>query len=663
MLYSGKVTLRNGTPLENVPVTDGRNVCRTDKEGRFVLDGWERARFIHVDILTTWHDDWYLPIDGHKGDFDFRVSPAAVSNREFCFLHTSDTEIESRDFCDAVTFMRQKVVENSPAFFMHTGDLCRDGGVQRHYLAMNRETMGCPVRYAIGNHDRIGFAYGEEIYEKYYGPTWYSFDCGEIHFVVLEFEKGDKPSAYAPEDQYIWLKNDLKLCAEGKRVIVLTHSHCREDEFGYKINKNGVETDFRKEGLLAWVFGHSHMNPCVKIDGVYNINTARPDTGGVDSTPSGVRKISIKGEELSTELLYTHTERTADACLWHTKLPSRVAFCDPICYDGDIFTATFDDGYPRRCGVYRIDGESGAIKWEYLTECGIKNELAVDGDRVYAQDSFGVTHCISAESGKRIWTGAYEVKDDRSMQYVTGGCLVIGDMLVTGDSHHVYARNKNDGTVIWDTVIILPCNSPAMPVYDEKRDRILISGHWLGLFSLDRATGKIIWENRNVPLWFRTATPRIEDGIIYTAGNRDICAVSAENGEILYQHHFPFRVDVKGAPAIDGDILYYPNAERGVVAVSKADMTPLRFFATEPSELATTPYVRTGLQSVESAPRILGDKLIFAANDGNIYFYNKNTACLDKKIRVGSPILTTPTIADGKIFVADFDGNIRKFKI
>ena len=218
MSYTGIVThYRTGAPLAGIPVSDGRNTVKTDADGRFELEGWERAHVIHVGILTDRHNDWFLPIEQGKEEYRFSVTPVEIPS-DFCFLHISDTEIENKPYADRVACLREAVIRNRPAFFINTGDLCIKDGLERHYLLMNRETMGCPVRYAIGNHDFTAEgAYGEALYEKFYGPTWYSFDCGDIHFAVLSIGKGDKPSGYQMDDQWKWLLEDLELVDPSKR--------------------------------------------------------------------------------------------------------------------------------------------------------------------------------------------------------------------------------------------------------------------------------------------------------------------------------------------------------------------------------------------------------------------------------------------------------------
>ncbi len=328
MSFSGKVTHRkDGSPLPNIPVSDGRNTVFTDNDGRFLLPGWERAHMINVAVLTERHSDWYMPTEGHTGDFNFVIDPSKTRDGDFCFLHTSDTEIENRFENEWVDFAKESVKKHSPAFFMHTGDLCREDGVKRHYLAMNRETVGCPVRYCIGNHDFIGEKYGEEIYEKLYGPAWYSFDCGSFHFVCLSIGAGDNPSGYAHEDQWVWLMNDLETAGKGKKLVVCCHDLCASDPTGFTKQIGDTLFDLKEKGLCAWVYGHYHVNMAHEYDGILSVTTSRPDSGGIDSSPAGFRKLSFENGKVSTEVLFNIPQGdVADECIWQAELSANVEF-------------------------------------------------------------------------------------------------------------------------------------------------------------------------------------------------------------------------------------------------------------------------------------------------------------------------------------------------
>ena len=66
---------------------------------------------------------------------------------------------------------------------------------------------------------------------------------------------------------------------------------------------------------------------------------------------------------------------------------------------------------------------------------------------------------------------------------------------------------------------------------------------------------------------------------------------------------------------------------------------------------------------VEGSAIIRGDKLIFAASDGYIYFYDKKTAKKIREIFIGAPVLVTPILTDDGIIVADYEGNVIKYSL
>ncbi|MBQ9086774.1 MAG: PQQ-binding-like beta-propeller repeat protein [Clostridia bacterium] len=660
MAYQGKVLhALTKKPLAGIPVSDGRNIALTDGNGQFSLEGWERAHIIHVDLLTRGQRDWFRTIPEFLQNPIFFVDPVETSS-DFCFFHTSDTEIENRRDTEWVDRLREQVLRHKPSFFMHTGDLCRDEGVRRHHILMNENTIGCPVRYAIGNHDFVGEEYGEQRFEQDYGPTWYSFDCGSLHFAVLQIPYGDRPSGYMPQDQWLWLREDLKQNCRGKELVIFCHTICRDDELGFTVSIEDAPLSLREEGLRAWIFGHYHAHLCHDSEGILNISTARPDSGGIDSSPSGIRKYSIINGQHTTELLYSFTPSKADLSLWRTELPGQVEFSTPLPYGGDLLVATANDGFPKRCGIFRISGINGRILWSFLTPDGIRNDMALAADCLYAQDDFGTLYCLSAETGELFWSVRSPL---RKIAHTGSGVLLTEDQVIVGKPCQLYAYHKETGALLWYAELPVSENTPARWLWDQERNQLLISAHWRGLIAIDPHNGSIRWQQCEQPVWFRSSTPLLVDGIIYTAGNRTLIKLSAENGEILLTRSVPFGVDVSGSPVRDGSTLYYPTATQGVIAATIDTLEPQRFFPTGINTLSTAPYVHGTMQTVEGAVQILGKHLIFTALDGYLYDYDKDTGKLLQKTAVGAPCLVSPLIVQDGIIVADFCGRVQKFPL
>ena len=226
IMYQGHIYNIEGKSLSGIKVSDGKNICITDNNGFYILPGWERARVISVGILTTAHSDWFKKIEVGKYIYDFHITPyeGLVSSS---FLHISDTEIyiDGAKHEDWFEFLSNCVEKTKPDFIIHTGDICRKRGLEEHYKILNSERMGIPVRYTLGNHDYVADDYGEQIFETLYGPLWYSFDIGNIHYVILPITDGEAPSGYKKTDRAEWLREDLSLMKPGQRLAVFSHTH------------------------------------------------------------------------------------------------------------------------------------------------------------------------------------------------------------------------------------------------------------------------------------------------------------------------------------------------------------------------------------------------------------------------------------------------------
>lgn len=155
--YGTVVQSDTGLPIENVCVTDGMNVTKTDSEGKFELKGWRKSRFITVTVPSGYiTDDYYIPVDKAKESYDFKLEKSELTaQEEHCFVQISDTEIGENGTGDWLDELKNTVKEYNPAFLIHTGDICYEAGLKKHIEEMSTNTMGCTVRYIIGNHDYV----------------------------------------------------------------------------------------------------------------------------------------------------------------------------------------------------------------------------------------------------------------------------------------------------------------------------------------------------------------------------------------------------------------------------------------------------------------------------------------------------------------------------
>jgi len=122
-------------------------------------------------------------------------------------------------------------------FSITVGDVVFDnlGLFDRHKEMIG--LMGIPQWNLPGNHDMNyespNAHYATETFKKHFGPTYYSFNYGNVHVVALNnveyFGAGRRNSdnqsyrGFISDDQMFWLERDLAHVAEDKLIVIATH--------------------------------------------------------------------------------------------------------------------------------------------------------------------------------------------------------------------------------------------------------------------------------------------------------------------------------------------------------------------------------------------------------------------------------------------------------
>ena len=121
-------------------------------------------------------------------------------------------------------------------FGLTMGDVANDNLAiyDRHKRMMG--LLDVPQWYLPGNHD-LNFAspderLANETYKRHFGPTYYSFDHGNVHFVALnnvEYAgvgtdgQNGTYRGYISPDQLYWLERDLALVPRDRLIVLATH--------------------------------------------------------------------------------------------------------------------------------------------------------------------------------------------------------------------------------------------------------------------------------------------------------------------------------------------------------------------------------------------------------------------------------------------------------
>ncbi|UCD56451.1 MAG: metallophosphoesterase, partial [Candidatus Hydrogenedentota bacterium] len=202
-------------PLRGVVVSDGKAVTVTNEEGLYHIET-KTGRIIFVSVPGTHHapgNNFYRSLDGlsekrQRVDFPLVANADSLDNDTFTFVFATDTHTGGlHNARDGTAKAYRAIAELKPALVIHGGDiildalkLSDDALAQRQYELYKDQLVSLiksPFYHALGNHDVFGWLaspgpdrvsplYGKKMYEKYFGPAYYSFDYKHCHFVVLD---------------------------------------------------------------------------------------------------------------------------------------------------------------------------------------------------------------------------------------------------------------------------------------------------------------------------------------------------------------------------------------------------------------------------------------------------------------------------------------------
>ncbi len=299
-----------------------------------------------LSIIKTWYDGMWnavvevpeipyelynltLSIDG-----DVVTEPRAVAIQEikqnFTFIHVTDFHIgDPRGLRENISQTigwkaAKKIIEEvnllHPDFVIITGDLVFGQLYPFEYSFEYRklyrilQMFDIPTYLCPGNHD--GYVQtgqdGFKIWQKYFGPLYYSFDYGDAHFIMANSYDWPKISrkaisyaainwgGYIGDEQLRWIENDLKNSDARLKIVALHHNPLWETTNDSLLN-NPYHN--RKELLnLIWTYGvdavldgHVHYDDVTVVNNTLFLTTTTCASSlSSDDAYWGYRKIEVR---------------------------------------------------------------------------------------------------------------------------------------------------------------------------------------------------------------------------------------------------------------------------------------------------------------------------------------------------------------------------------
>jgi hypothetical protein len=252
------VVYSNGVGMPGVVVSDGYEVTVTDGDGIYYLASEKKTGYVFVSIPRGYEVAYTVNAPRFFETLsaanvidrrDFSLRP--VNNDSHILLAMPDMHLANRNndlaqfgqFLDDVNaVIADYTAAGKKVYGLTLGDQTWDAywyennfNLVQYVPWMNE--IECPVFNVMGNHDNDPYCANdwtaEQAYRNVIGPTWYSFNLGKVHYVVLDnveyTNAGGAPGKIGDReynsrivaDQIAWLQKDLATVADKSAPLVV----------------------------------------------------------------------------------------------------------------------------------------------------------------------------------------------------------------------------------------------------------------------------------------------------------------------------------------------------------------------------------------------------------------------------------------------------------
>ncbi len=293
---NGNRQFDEGEPLlAGIRVSNGSKIVTTNDDGEFELpvtddsivfvikpSGWRTPLSEHnLPQFYYIHKPGGSPTSRFPGvaptgplpeSIDFPLTPQEEPDI-FKAILFGDTQPRNQQEVDWITHdVIEPLIGTDASFGVTLGDIAFDNLDTMEPLNKAIALLGIPWYNVMGNHD-INYdadrrRYANETFERIYGPSYYSFDYGQVHFLVLddiewlvnpETGKGRYRGGIG-EEQLEFIRNDLAMIPEDQMVVLMMHIPLTNVN-----DRHGLYRLIEKRPLCISISGHTHHHQHVWI--------------------------------------------------------------------------------------------------------------------------------------------------------------------------------------------------------------------------------------------------------------------------------------------------------------------------------------------------------------------------------------------------------------
>src|SRR5450432_853135 len=235
----------NEPGIKGVVVSDQVNIAITNEQGLYEITsaGGYGIVFISTPDGYAIAKNFWQNFNATSAQVNFSLTKIKMP-ASFTFIEASDTHISEKSI-DRMDKFRAIIDSVKPNLVIITGDLVKDAlrvgekeATSLYQLFANESSkIKVPLRLIPGNHEIFGIErhlslvsaqnplYGRKMYRHYFGPDYYSFNYGVVHFIGLNSLEFEDLWYYGNIDsvQLEWLKKDVATVSPSTPVVTFQH--------------------------------------------------------------------------------------------------------------------------------------------------------------------------------------------------------------------------------------------------------------------------------------------------------------------------------------------------------------------------------------------------------------------------------------------------------
>lgn len=346
-------------PVQGAQVSDGVNVTLTDENGWYYLASAKECGHVFVCnpkgykyLRKAKYPEFYKTVDTERpsaveqADFELERDEATdhtilfLADIQMCGRNEDIRQYEENAVGDINTSISNARKQGKDVYVITLGDQSYNTywhsyniGIPEIHESMNLLDPDA-IFNCMGNHDNNPKIAGDWAastdYREQWGPTYYSFNIGEIHYVVLdniEFTNAECKNTFEcniTTSVIKWLRKDLANVSKDTPIVVCMHAplfyrpQCSKpnvpDPTKYRYNYGSQFYNSVKGFKDVRVFtGHAHTNYTVSYLNMteYNVGAiggnlwwtgyfVNGNSVCTDGSPGGYRVLDTSGKELKT---------------------------------------------------------------------------------------------------------------------------------------------------------------------------------------------------------------------------------------------------------------------------------------------------------------------------------------------------------------------------